>query len=96
MRHDPAGAAVVIMLRSLKMHGMAQAASDLMEQGSPAFEAGRSRSLSTTQGGNCRTRGPVGRLSDQGGPFSGLQRPDRVRLCHQRGQRSARAPTASL
>lgn len=39
MRHDPAGAAVVLMLRSLKMHGMAQAASDLMEQGAPAFEA---------------------------------------------------------
>jgi DNA replication protein DnaC len=39
MRHDPAGAAVVIMLRSLKMHGMAQAANDLMEQGSPAFDA---------------------------------------------------------
>ena len=39
MRHDPAGAAVVIMLRSLKMYGMAHAASDLMEQGSPAFEA---------------------------------------------------------
>jgi len=39
MRHDPAAAAIVIMLRSLKMHGMAQAVSDLMEQGSPAFEA---------------------------------------------------------
>ena len=39
MRHDPAGAAVVIMLRSLKMHGMSQAAHDLMEQGSPAFDA---------------------------------------------------------
>jgi DNA replication protein DnaC len=39
MRHDPASAAVVIMLRSLKMHGMAQAVADLMEQGSPAFEA---------------------------------------------------------
>lgn len=38
MRHDPASAAIVIMLRGLKMHGMAQAASDLMEQGSPAFE----------------------------------------------------------
>jgi DNA replication protein DnaC len=38
MRHDPASAAIVIMLRSLKMHGMAQAVSDLMEQGSPAFE----------------------------------------------------------
>ena len=39
MRHDPAGAAVVIMLRNLKMHGMFQAAHDLMEQGSPAFDA---------------------------------------------------------
>jgi DNA replication protein DnaC len=38
MRHDPASAAIVIMLRSLKMYGMAQAVSDLMEQGAPAFE----------------------------------------------------------
>ena len=33
MRHDPASGAVVIMLRSLKMHGMAQAVTDLIEQG---------------------------------------------------------------
>src|ERR1700687_6222472 len=39
MRHDPASAAIVIMLRTLKMYGMAQAASDLAEQGSPAFDA---------------------------------------------------------
>ena len=39
MRHDPSSASIVIMLRSLKMYGMAQAMSDLMEQGSPAFEA---------------------------------------------------------
>ena len=39
MRHDPAGAAIVIMLRSLKMPGMAQAVHDLMEQGAPAFDA---------------------------------------------------------
>lgn len=39
MRHDPASAAIVIMLRSLKMFGMAQAVGDLLEQGSPAFEA---------------------------------------------------------
>jgi DNA replication protein DnaC len=38
MRHDPAAAAVVIMLRGLKMYGMAQAVGDLMEQGSPAFD----------------------------------------------------------
>ena len=39
MRHDPACAAIVIMLRSLKMQGMAQAVSELMEQGAPAFDA---------------------------------------------------------
>jgi len=39
VRHDPASAAVVVMLRSLKMHGMAQAVSDLIEQGAPAFDA---------------------------------------------------------
>lgn len=39
MRHDPASAAVVIMLKSLKMYGMAQAVGELMEQGAPAFEA---------------------------------------------------------
>jgi DNA replication protein DnaC len=38
MRHDPASAAVVVMLRGLKMYGMAQAVADLIDQGSPAFE----------------------------------------------------------
>jgi DNA replication protein DnaC len=39
MRHDPAGAAVVVMLRGLKMYGMAQAVGELVEQGAPAFDA---------------------------------------------------------
>ena len=39
MRHDPASAAIVVMLRGLKMYGMAQAVGDLLEQGSPAFDA---------------------------------------------------------
>jgi DNA replication protein DnaC len=39
MRHDPASGAIIVMLRSLKMHGMAQAVADLMEQGAPAFDA---------------------------------------------------------
>jgi hypothetical protein len=38
MRHNPAAGAIVIMLRTLKMHGMAQAVGELTEQGSPAFE----------------------------------------------------------
>ena len=39
MRHDPAGASIIIMLRSLKLHGMAHAVDDLVTQGAPAFEA---------------------------------------------------------
>lgn len=39
MRHDPASASVIITLRELKLHGMSQAAMELMEQGAPAFEA---------------------------------------------------------
>ena len=39
MRHNPASGAIVIMLKSLKMHGMAHAVGELTEQGSPAFEA---------------------------------------------------------
>ena len=39
MRHDPAGAAIVFMLRSLKLPGMAQPGQDLIEQGAPAFAA---------------------------------------------------------
>ena len=32
MRHDPASGAIIIMLRSLKMYGLAQAATDLMDR----------------------------------------------------------------
>lgn len=52
MRHDPVIAPIVILLRSLKMHGMSQAATDLIERamgtplvretmarGAPAFDA---------------------------------------------------------
>lgn len=39
MRHDPASAAVMVMLKALKMYGMAQAVSELIEQGVPASEA---------------------------------------------------------
>src|SRR5436190_11977334 len=39
MRHDPASAAVEVMLRGLKMYGMAQAVGELIEQGAPAFDA---------------------------------------------------------
>ena len=39
MRHDPASAAVEVMLRGLKMYGMAQAVGELIGQGAPAFDA---------------------------------------------------------
>jgi len=40
MRHDPDRAAVAIMLRSLKMHGIAQAVTDLIEQGAQPQQMG--------------------------------------------------------
>lgn len=39
MRHDPVSGAIAIMLRSLKVYGMAQAVTDLIEQGAPTFGA---------------------------------------------------------
>jgi len=39
MRHDPAAGALVVMLRSLRLYGMAQATAELSEQGAQAFEA---------------------------------------------------------
>src|SRR3546814_2861589 len=39
IRHDPATCEIVGMLLGLKMPGMAQAVTDRMQQGSPAFEA---------------------------------------------------------
>ena len=50
MRHNPAAGAIVIMLRALKMHGMAQAVGELTEQGSPAFRALQQRMLKTPGG----------------------------------------------
>ena len=39
LRHDPASAAVVVMLRGLKIHGTAQGVGELIEQGAPVFNA---------------------------------------------------------
>jgi len=39
LRHDPAKASIVIMLRSLKLHGLAHAVDDLVAKGAPAPEA---------------------------------------------------------
>jgi len=92
MRHNPASGAIIIMLRSLKMHGMAQAVGELTEQGSPAFEAALpilSQLLKTETADR-----EIDGLPAQGGALSELPRPDRLRLRQQRGQRGAR-PTAS-
>ena len=39
MRHNPALGALVVMLKGLRMYGMAQATEELGQQGAPAFEA---------------------------------------------------------
>jgi hypothetical protein len=38
MHHDPASAPAMVMLRSPKMHGMAQAVGKILEQGASAFD----------------------------------------------------------
>ena len=58
MRHDPAIASIVIMLRELKMHGMAQAVAELAEQ---VRQPSRQHSPSCP---NCsRLRPPSGRCA---------------------------------
>ena len=60
MRHDPASAALVVMLRGLKMVGMAQAIGELAEQGAPAFEAAvRPHPVPVAQSRDGRTRGAL-------------------------------------
>jgi hypothetical protein len=94
MRHDPASAAVVIMLRGLKMYGMAQAVGDLIEQGAPAFEppCRSCPSCSRPRWPNARS---LHRLPDQGRPVPGLQGSGRLRLRVQRGQRGHGPPAPS-
>lgn len=77
MRHDPAGAAIVVMLRGLKMFGMAQAAGELMEQGAPAFNSAVPILSPTAQGGNRRARGSIGCLPAEGGALPRLQGSER-------------------
>lgn len=94
MHHDPASGAIVIMLRSLKLYGMAQAVTDLMEQGSPAFEAAvpvlsqllkaelaerEVRSIHCPAGASQRDAAERG-LSHEGRALSGLQGPRRLRF----------------
>lgn len=96
MRHDPAGAAVVVMLRSLKMYGMAQAAGELMEQGAPAYDSAVPILSQSAQGGDRRARGSLGCVSDQSGAVPRLQGSERLQFCLQRSQRGSGAPASPV
>jgi hypothetical protein len=50
MRHDPASGAIVIMLRSLKMYGMAQAVDDLIGTGRARLRGRRADRVAIAQG----------------------------------------------
>ena len=50
MRHDPASAAIVIMLRSLKMHGMAQAVARTDRTGRAGLRGGRADPVAAAEG----------------------------------------------
>lgn len=92
MRHDPASGAIIIMLRSLKMHGMAQAVTDLMEQGAPAFDAAvpmlaqllkaevAEREVRSIHCPAVHVYMHERGLSHESRPLSGLQGPIRLRL----------------
>ena len=88
MRHDPASGALVIMLRSLKMYGMAQAVDELAQQGAPAFEAAIPilSQLLKAETAEREVRSMAYQL--KAARFPGLSRPGRLRLCVQRDQRS--------
>ena len=96
MRHNPAAGAIVIMLRSLKMHGMAQAVGELTEQGSPAFEAALPILSQLLKAETADREVQIDRLPAQGGALPELSRPRRLRLRQQRGQRGLGAPASPL
>ena len=73
MRHNPAAGAVVIMLRSLKMHGMAQAVGELTERARlPSLRSRAADPVAAPEGRDGRQRGAVNRLPAQGGPLPEL------------------------
>jgi hypothetical protein len=57
MRHNLGPGAIIIMLRSLGMHGMAQAVDELTEQGSPGLRGGAADPDAAPEG----LRRPTGR-----------------------------------
>jgi hypothetical protein len=57
----PDRGAIIIILRSLKMQGMAQTVGELTEQGSPAFD-----SVAGPEGGDVRQRSQINALLAQG------------------------------
>ncbi len=74
MRHDPAIASIVIMLRELKMHGMAQAVAELAEQGAPAFDAAQPILSQLLKGRDRRARSALCGLPAQGGQVPRVSR----------------------
>lgn len=66
------------MLRSLKMHGMAQAVGELTEQGSPAFEAALPILSQLLKAETADEGGQIDSLSDEGGALRELPRSHRL------------------
>ena len=73
MRHDPASGAIVIMLRSLKMHGMAQAVDGSHRTGLAGLRGRHADPVAAPEGRDRRTGGAVDRLPAQGRALPGLR-----------------------
>ena len=96
MRHDPAGAAIVIMLRSLKMPGMAQAVGDLIEQGAPAFDAAVPMLSQLLKAEMAEREVRSIAYHTKAARFPAYKDLSGLRLCRQRDQRSLGPSTASV
>ena len=72
--------ALVVTLKSLKLHGMAQALGELAEQGSPVYQNAQPVLNALIKAGSRRTRGAFRRLSEEERTVPGLSRHRRLRL----------------
>ncbi len=97
LRHDhPASAAVMVMLRSVRMYGMARAAGDLIERRAPAFDTALPilSQMLKAEVAEREVRSVACRMKAARFPACKVPAPERP--CFRRSERGHGAPAASL